>query len=181
MDRFRSARDHTRISREGRHIADRRTGEILVPDIPGRNESRGRQHLGIFDGFHPQAEALSARHHMRAPYWCPHVATDLWACDRCNFGLQRQDGTQVPVAAPPRIREDEIVWHFRGAVICAGLDSEGHDVVKDVRTGKIERAYSASEKRDALALVSEYGLSATSRKTGVPRTTLDNWKRRGIA
>jgi hypothetical protein len=46
----------------------------------------------------------------------------------------------VPVAAPARIRAEEVVWHFQGDHVWMGRDTEGHDVMKDVKTGKIERA-----------------------------------------
>jgi hypothetical protein len=87
----------------------------------------------------------------------------------------------VAVAAAPRIRAEDVSWHYQGDLIWAGLDVEGRDVIKDVKTGKIERAYSRAEKVDALQLAEEYGLSAASRKTGIPRTTLNNWRARGIA
>jgi hypothetical protein len=113
------------------------------------------------------------------PYWCPHAAGDIWQCADCNYGFERQDGSKVPVATPQQIRDD-ISWYFTGRLIWMGTDTEGHVLVKDVKTGKIRRAYSPNEKRKALELVAEYGLSAASRKTGIPRTTLNNWHVRGV-
>ena len=81
-------------------------------------------------------------------------------------------------AAQPR---EDISWYFTGSLVWMGRDAEGRDYQMDVKTGKIERAYSANEKREALQLIAEYGLSAVSRKTGIPRTTLKNWHVRGTA
>jgi hypothetical protein len=175
----------------GRRDVETTTGEILCdldrlglqPEDRNRRktpaEAREALRGSVFAGRRPVLEDLPADYHGLKPYWCPHTG-DMWTCARCNFGLT---GKQVPRATEAQRRaatRDDIAWHYRGALIWAGRDAEGDDYTRDVRSGKVERAYSLNQRREAMKLAEDYGLSAASRKTGIPRTTLKNWRARGF-
>ena len=72
----------------------------------------------------------------------------------------------------------DIDWHYTSPLIWFGRSPEGHDYA--LERGRITRVYSLRERQEALAVVSDYGLSAASRKTGIPRTTLKNWHTREV-
>jgi hypothetical protein len=155
----------------GRKLVDIETGEII--GRWARTLIAGS--LGYFKGF-PVVNPLSVTYHRHEDYWCPHSG-DLWTCGHCNYGLERQDGKMVKVATREQIQAD-IEWHYVGDIVAMGRDIEGRDYEKDMKNGKVERVYSETEKTEALVVADEYGLSAASRKTGIPRTTLNNWNAR---
>lgn len=43
--------------------------------------------------------------------------------------------------------ESEIEWHYHGKLIWGGVSPQGHDVVKDLKTGRIKRVCSLNESR----------------------------------
>lgn len=185
------------IVREGRRYLETSTGEItcdldrlgLKPEDrnlrPSKAEARKKLQDSMFAGRLPVANPLPADYHCGPwPSWCPHTG-DTWTCKRCNYGVERADGKKIPVASEAQRRAAEersdVDWHYFGSTHWFGRDAEGRDYEMDINTGKVERIYSVRDKRDALELIAEYGLSAASRKTSIPRTTLKNWHTRGIA
>jgi hypothetical protein len=175
----------------GNRLVDTATGEVVdelasFEPFGGRtrdyrpSESEAKKILGNSSPLQgtPVLKSLAPDYHGRNDYWCPHVASDMWTCKRCNYGLERLDGVTVPVASPQVPVSEDIVWHFKGKHVYMGTDPEGRDFEKDVKTGSVTRVYSINDRREAVALADEYGLSAAARKTGIPRSTLQNWKRR---
>jgi hypothetical protein len=169
----------------GRYV-DTVTGEIVceltdAEDFASRarserpSESEAAKILGSISSFRgkPVLKPLPADYHGREDYWCPHTAADMMACARCNYGFENADGSKPPVA-PPAVNVD-VEWHYRGKLVWMGRDAEGHDYEKDARTGNVTRVYSANDKRDAVALAAEHGVTAAARKTGIPWSTLKNW------
>lgn len=180
------------LTRHGDLMVDTDTGEALATarprdSRPSFSEAREALALSILGKRKPVLRSLTTGYHGNPfdAYWCPHTG-DIWICGRCNEGFERSDGKPVAVATPEQVRRavtfaDDISWHFRGEVIWAGRDTEGADWERDVKTGKTVRVYSARQRSEAMRLAAEYGLSAASRKTGIPRSTLNNWKARGVA
>lgn len=46
---------------------------------------------------------------------------------------------------------EDIQWHFKGSLIHCGVSAQGHDVVKDLKTGRITRVFSLNEKAAGVA------------------------------
>jgi hypothetical protein len=95
---------------------------------------------------------------------------------RTMYGITPPDDRLVITGEP--METLEATYHYTAARHSFGVTVNGWDVRRDDITGKVTRIHSLNEKRDALALVSEYGLSAASRKTGISRNTLKAWRDR---
>jgi hypothetical protein len=171
---------------EDRKAIDTSTGEVIAefdprnsrPSLP---EVRKNVCRTIIGGRTPQASDLPADYHQGPePYWCPH-SDDFWICRHCNYGIERTDGRRIKVATKAQRRaaqnRPDIDWHYVSPMIWFGRCPEGHDYA--LERGRVGRVYSLKQRQDALVLIVEYGLSAASRKTGIPRTTLKNWYTRG--
>lgn len=40
----------------------------------------------------------------------------------------------------------DVRWHYKGRLIWMGLTREGHDIEKDVKTGKMKRVWSLKQR-----------------------------------
>lgn len=45
----------------------------------------------------------------------------------------------------------DVTWHYRGRLVWVGTTPEGHDVEKDVKTGRLKRIYSRNEIASGVA------------------------------
>lgn len=172
---------------EGRRILDTSTGEVITefgdrnsrPSLPEAVKIFDRTSIGA-RSHRPRAADLPADYHGLEPYWCPHSLGDLWLCIRCNMGMERTDGVQIKRATEAQKRGAEsrpdISWHYVSPSVWLGRSPQGHDFA--LERGRIARIYSLRQREEALALVAEYGLTAASRKAGIPRTTLKNLQTR---
>jgi hypothetical protein len=113
-------------------------------------------------------------------YWCPHEDHhDMWRCNRCNYGIEMPAYEQDTITGGQTV--DDVSYYFRAnSGRSYGITTDGHDVRRDDATGRISRMYSMTQKRDAVEVVREYGLSAASRKLDIPRPTLKSWATRGL-
>jgi len=72
-------------------------------------------------------------------------------------------------------------WYYSSGDRSFGVTDDGHDVVYDFSTGRVQRIYSINQKREAIEAAKEFGLTVAAKKYGIPKTTISAWIKRGSA
>jgi hypothetical protein len=69
-------------------------------------------------------------------------------------------------------------WHYEGAMKAIGTDGNGHDIEFDFASGKVQRIYSASQRRQVVDYARRLGATSASRKFDIPVETIRTWAKR---